>query len=127
MVHSKFAAANDAPSNKAAMPANGSVPFSSLSRTAAAEHHVASKDKSGRGFCWRDAVQVEAIFPALFQELPERDNFRGAPKLVSDQIVFIKDTDRLPVIHYRRDMRTQMHDCAALQILCGYLCFARHS
>ena len=28
MVHSKFAAANDAPRNRVAMPANGSVPFS---------------------------------------------------------------------------------------------------
>ena len=80
---------------------------------------------SPAGFCWRHAKQIEAIFPAFSQELPERKHFRSAAELVCDKIVFIENPDRLPVLHYRCNVCPEMDDCAALQIFRAYFCCAR--
>ena len=89
-----------------------------------AEHYVAAKNKSRCGFCRRHAKQIEAIFSALSQELAERHDLRSVRELVRDKIVFIKNPDRLSILHYCRDMRAEMDDHTALQIFRANFCRA---
>ena len=125
MVHSKFAAANDASRSTGAMPAKGSVPFSIFAAQLRPSMTSPPKTRVAAVFGGARAKQIEAILPAFPQELPEREHFRNAPKLVCDKIVFIENADRLAILHYRRNMGTEMHDYAALQIIRTYLCCAR--
>src|SRR5206468_3808256 len=86
----------------------------------ATQHCVAAKNKSRCGFWERHATQVEAIFSALSQELPERHHLRNARELVRHKVVFIKNPDGLTILHYRRNVRVEMDDQTALQILGAY-------
>src|SRR6266487_6432544 len=90
----------------------------------ATQHYVAAKNKSRCGFCERHAKQVEAIFPTLSQELPEGHHLRSVRELVRNEIVFIKNPDRLSILHYRRNVRVEMDDQTALQIFRANFCGA---
>src|SRR6266496_1642035 len=90
----------------------------------ATQHYVAAKNKSRCGFWERHAKQIEAIFSALSQELAERHDLRSVRELVRDKIVFIKNPDRLSILHYRRNVRVEMDDHTALQIFGANFCRA---
>jgi hypothetical protein len=46
--------------------------------------------------------------------LDQRHEFRSARELVGNEIVFIDNAVRLPIIHDRSDMCPEMNDCDAL-------------
>src|SRR5882724_8739540 len=73
----------------------------------------------------RHPQQIERISSALSQEFPERHHFWRGSELVCNKIVFIKNSDRLSILHYRRNVRVEMHDQTALQILGANFCGTR--
>jgi hypothetical protein len=89
----------------------------------ATEHDVATENQTGRRFCWRDAIQIEAILSALFQELTQRQQFWSARELVRHEIVLIENAHGISILDHCGDVCPEMNDCAALQILrCNSRC-----
>src|SRR5437867_2264181 len=98
----------------------GIYPAFDLCCATATQHYVAAKNQCCRNFCERHAKQIEAIFSALSQELAERHDLRNARELVRHKVVSIKNPDGLSILHYRRNVRVEMDDQTALQILGAY-------
>src|SRR6478609_7454884 len=87
------------------------------------EHDVATENQSGLKFCWRDAIQIEAILSTLSEELAQRHEFRGGRELVRHEIVFIENANRISILDHCCDVCPEVNDCAALQILrCNSRC-----
>ena len=69
--------------------------------------------------CRRNVKHVEGMFSSFLQEFAECQHFWRTRELMRDQIVLIKNADRRSIFHDCSDMRPEMNDCAALQVLSG--------